>query len=118
MNGDFIIEYYDYILYIILLASLAALILMKWKNRTTEKKIKELKNSIKPFEIKIDKNAEKMIAVDKLEEGDIFSRDIFDEHKFKLYYKNMVVTIEMRTELINKNIGFVWIKTRKFKGFE
>ncbi|HON57846.1 MAG TPA: hypothetical protein PLJ38_12595 [bacterium] len=114
---DFLINNYDYILYALLALSLIALIFIKIKNKKTEKKILELKNKIKPFEIKIDRDAEKMVAAEKLEEGDIFSRDIYDEHKFKIFYKNMVVTNEIKEELLNKNIGFVLIKTRKFKGF-
>jgi len=58
-----------------------------------------------------------MKPAETLEEGDILSRDILDCNNFPLFHKNMVVTAELKKTILENSIGFVWIKTKKFKGF-
>ena len=101
----------------ILAFSLLILIILKIKNRNTAKSIEDLGRQIKPFEIKIDRDAEKMKPADIIEEGDVLSRDIRDENNLTLFHKNMVITAEVKSRIIESQIGFVWVKMKKFKGF-
>jgi len=110
-------DFYFIILSVICGISIISLIVLKIKNRATLKNIEELQNKIKPFEIKIDKNAEKLKPAEMLEEGDVLSKDIKDKNNFPLYSSGMVVTEEVKQKIVENNIGFIWVKIHKFKGF-
>jgi len=110
-------EYFTIVLSVICGFCALLLIIIKIKNRNTIKKICELESKIKPFEIKIDKNAEKLKPSELLEEGDILSRDIRDKLNFPMFSKGMVVTNEIKKRIIDNNIGVVWVRIGKFKGF-
>ncbi|HPG31036.1 MAG TPA: hypothetical protein PKY81_13195 [bacterium] len=111
-------DFYFIILSVICALSALSLIIIKVKNWLTAKNIKVLNQKIKPFEIKIDKNAEKLKPAEMLEEGDVLTRDIKDKNNFPLYSSGMVVTEEVKKNIIYNNIGFIWVKIHKFKGFE
>jgi len=109
---------FEIIMYSLLTISILALIIIKIKNKITMDNIEDLKSKIKPFEIKIDKDSEKMVPVDKLVEGNILSRNIYDHNNFPIFFKDMVVTEEIKQRLRDEKIGVVWVKLSLFKGFK
>jgi hypothetical protein len=106
------------IIIFLIFSGIVLLIIVKIKNYNTEKNIKKMDGMIKPFELNIKKDYEKMAAIEKLQDGDILSKTVYDTDNEPMFSSGIVITEKIKERLFENRIPFVWIKNKKFKGFE